>query len=61
MKEHIFRMPKSDLTWLGNLKTFTCPTCGKSLMNFSNKEDKREFWCDDCGYNYTVEIVEDED
>lgn len=61
MKEHLFKVMKSDLAIYGSLKTFTCPRCGKHLMNLAKDEAKREFWCDDCGDNYIIEIVEDED
>jgi hypothetical protein len=27
MKEHLFKVMKSDLAIYGNLKTFTCPLC----------------------------------
>ncbi len=59
--EHTYKIMESDLPLLRHLKTFTCPMCGKALINLSTEENKREFWCDCNGNTYIVEIVEDED
>ena len=52
------KIMRSDLTLFGNLKTFTCPTCGKSLINLSINENQREFWCDCDGKNYLIDIID---
>ena len=52
---------KSDMAFYGNLKTFTCPTCGKSLINLATEENQREFWCDCNGMTFIINIMEDED
>ena len=57
--EHYFKVTAGDLALFGNLKTFTCPLCGKSLINLSVIENKREFWCDCSDENYFIDILED--
>ena len=53
------KVMRSDLALFGNLKTFTCPVCGKSLINLATNENQREFWCDCHDENYFIDILED--
>lgn len=55
---YLSKIMRSDLTLFGNLKTFTCPTCGKCLINLSTNENQREFWCDCDGKNYLINIID---
>ena len=57
--EYYIKVAAKDLESLGNLKTFTCPICGKTLINLSVIENKREFWCDCSNENYFIDILED--
>jgi predicted RNA-binding Zn-ribbon protein involved in translation (DUF1610 family) len=52
-------MSKKEAASRGNLKTFTCPICGKTLINLSVIENQREFWCDCSDENYLIDILED--
>lgn len=53
------KMSKAEAASRGNLKTFTCPICGKTLINLSAIENQREFWCDCSDENYLIDILED--
>ena len=30
------------------MEKFTCPWCGKELINISDDDTYKFFWCDDC-------------
>ena len=42
-----------------NFKHFTCPMCGKSLINLKSVEAQKkgfhEFWCDVCNIDYEID------
>ena len=61
MTTHRSKIMKSDMFFFGSLKTFTCPTCGKSLINLATEENQREFWCDCNDMTFIIDIMEDED
>ena len=54
-----FEISEHEIKSRGGLKTFICPSCGKTLINLSVIESQREFWCDCSDESYLINILED--
>lgn len=59
--EHYFKVAAADLALFGNLKTFTCPICGKRLIDRLDNEKIREFYCECNDEVYIIDIIGDEE
>ena len=59
--EYYIKVAAADLALFGNLKTFTCPICGKCLIDRLDDKKMREFYCECNDEVYIIDIMEDED
>ena len=59
--EYFIKVAAADLASLGNLKTFTCPICGKRLIDRLDSEKMREFYCECNDEVYIIDIVGDKE
>ena len=56
--EYYIKVAAADLALFGNLKTFTCPICGKLLIDRLDSEKMREFYCECNDEVYIIDILE---